>query len=388
MNNTLEQAINDKMQSPISTSFCFTDPDTFEGKTIYIGKRNEDENVNDSGNSFTQTCRSFIFRIGNRFLRFIDTPSVDDTRGIEQDIKNINQIMTYISRYEYLNGICIFLKSNETSFTIPFKYCVNELFRHLPKSTIENIMFIFTNSRLTFFKPGNTFPLLRSLFNKYKCEYNVELSFIHTNSFFVDNESVCYLALHRNNIRFHDAYRKDYIQSWDRTVKESSRLIARINNCLPYPVHDIISLYKVQQLISILTHAIYQIPKYIQQAIQLTEVFKKNILTNSQNNVEILFLDHPRLVCASSKCTGFVNINGIPMIEYKTICDESSTSEGSNQPIVRSFTTMDKKTGTVFNSFLFQVLNKSNQTIYFYCLRQLKILIKKWLYTNIEYLMN
>ena len=73
------------------------------------------------GESSTQQCRSFVFPIGDRNLRFIDTPGIGDSiRGFKQDTKNFQEILTYIVQYEHLNAVCILLKSNEDRSNITF----------------------------------------------------------------------------------------------------------------------------------------------------------------------------------------------------------------------------------------------------------------------------
>ena len=141
--DTLKEAARNKMQVVIPSSITFTDEETFEEKTIEIGQRNESENFNDTGQTGTQQCRSFVFRVGEKNLRIIDTPGIGDTRGLEYDTKNFQDMLTYISKYEHLNGVCILLKPNEERATILFRFCINELLRHLHQSVSENIVFIF-----------------------------------------------------------------------------------------------------------------------------------------------------------------------------------------------------------------------------------------------------
>ncbi|CAG8843022.1 25939_t:CDS:1, partial [Racocetra persica] len=50
-------------------------------------------------------------------IRFIDSPEIGDTRGVGKDKENFENILKYISNYEYLNGICILLKPNNARLT-------------------------------------------------------------------------------------------------------------------------------------------------------------------------------------------------------------------------------------------------------------------------------
>jgi len=41
--------------------------------------------------------------IGDRNIRLIDTPGLGNTNGVEQDNKNLLEILTYVSHYEHLD---------------------------------------------------------------------------------------------------------------------------------------------------------------------------------------------------------------------------------------------------------------------------------------------
>ena len=71
-------------------------------------------------------------------------------------MRNFHEILTSISQYEHLNGICILLQPNEERLTILFRFYINELLRHLNISASENMIFVFTNTRTTFYKAGST----------------------------------------------------------------------------------------------------------------------------------------------------------------------------------------------------------------------------------------
>jgi energy-coupling factor transporter ATP-binding protein EcfA2 len=251
-NDTLEQAVNDNMQVLAPSSFSVTDKDTFELRIINIGQECEEENSNEIGQSCTQKCRSFVFPIGDQILRLIETPAIGDTRGFEQDIKNLDDIITYIAQYERLNGICIFLKPNEERPNILFRYCLNELLRHLPKSAIENIIFVFTNARSTHFKYGSTESILQVLLDQHEKDYYVKIPFTKQNMFLLDNEPFRYLAFRENGIHINNEQTFNYKYSWNHTIKEYARLIAYVTTLPGHAIRDTVLLNDVEQLIRIL----------------------------------------------------------------------------------------------------------------------------------------
>ncbi|CAF5012214.1 unnamed protein product, partial [Rotaria sp. Silwood1] len=65
----------------IPSTFIVTDSETFDETKVLVGIPNDNENYENDRHSSTQLCRSYIFPIGNRSIRFIDGPGVGDTRG-------------------------------------------------------------------------------------------------------------------------------------------------------------------------------------------------------------------------------------------------------------------------------------------------------------------
>jgi hypothetical protein len=74
--------------------------------------------------------------------------------GLDKDELNFKNIMWSISSYKHLNGILILVKPNSARLTVAFKYCINELLKHLHKDAARNIVFCFTNSSGTNYEEG------------------------------------------------------------------------------------------------------------------------------------------------------------------------------------------------------------------------------------------
>lgn len=360
VNNTLEQAVNDKMQVLIPFSFYYTDEDSFGGKVIYIGEEDEYEQIMERSQTGTRKCRSFVFRIGDRLLRFIDTPPVGDTRGCKQDIQNIDEIMNYIARYKYLHAISILLRPDQTRADVDFQYHLLEYLRHLPKNAVENIIYIFTRSRSTLFQPGRTHTFLRHLFGEYHQKYDIQIPFQRANAFSVDNEGFRYVALHHHGISYSDERAQIFSRSWNYTIKELVRLLPYVIDRRACAVSDIVSLYQVQRFISLLTHSIFQMPYHVHEAIHQAEEYKRKtsqISYNiSQHDIEITSIDPPQLVSTNPKCAEVTYVDGSLKIGSKSICYRGSCFAGSavgnkHYPNIRNCAVMDSKTGTVFNVF-------------------------------------
>ena len=106
-----------------------------------------------------------------------------------------------------------------------------------------------------------------------------EYLFRKANAFFVDNEGLRYLALRHHGIQYSNGQAQDYTKSWNYTVKELVRFLSYIIDRRACAVSDIVSLYQVQQLISLLAHSIFQIDQHIVDALdeqeKIADVYKK-----------------------------------------------------------------------------------------------------------------
>lgn len=160
-------------------------------------------------------------------MKIIDTPGIADCRGVKQDKFNMKNILQFLSNFKELNAICVLLKPNNAKVSVLFKYCILELLTHLNKSACDNILFLFTNARGTFYQPGDTARALRMILEEIRLKPpNVEIKFDRDNCFCFDNESFRYLVAiaKRNNIAFESCVRDDFEKSWQRSVSECVRL--------------------------------------------------------------------------------------------------------------------------------------------------------------------
>ncbi|CAF3577632.1 unnamed protein product [Rotaria sp. Silwood1] len=221
--DTLQKARSSEPIVLMPVSFLMTVGDKFEEKIIRFGDEDPNENHHHPGQSVTQHCRSYVFTIDSRTkVRLIDTPGMGDTRGLDQDDLNMEHIISFITNLSHLNAICILLKPNESKLNVVLHSYFNRLLSFLGESVHHNIIFCFTNTRGTFFAPGNTGPLLKSMLAS--CSFK-DILFKKTNTFCFDNESFRYLVACKKNIEFDDYQKEEYQHSWVTSVNETNRLM-------------------------------------------------------------------------------------------------------------------------------------------------------------------
>ena len=138
-----------------------------------------------------------------------------DTRGLDQDEKNIQHILTYVNNLSHINAICLLFKPNASRLNIFFRSCIHQLFTYLTPIGYQNIIFCFTNARSTFYAPGDTGPLLRQML---KQEHLDDIPFQKQNTFCFDSESFRYLAARKCNVEFDDFQKEECWKSWTTSV--------------------------------------------------------------------------------------------------------------------------------------------------------------------------
>ncbi|CAF3417032.1 unnamed protein product [Rotaria sp. Silwood2] len=207
----------------IPVSFMLTINDNFDEKIIKFGEIDLNENHNDLGQSVTQHCKTYVFSISDRKkLRFIDTPGFGDTRGIDQDNLNMEEIFSFLDNIDYINGICLLFKPEVVQLNRYLRSCFMQLIDYFGNTIVENFIFCFTNARSTFFTPGNTLPLLKAFFKSFP---DTKVIFEKKNTFCFDSEAFRYLVAIKDNIEFNTIERTEFEQSWKASVAESERFL-------------------------------------------------------------------------------------------------------------------------------------------------------------------
>lgn len=268
---------------------------------------------------------------GAATIRLIDTPGIGDTRGIAHDRKNMADILQTLSNYDELHGILILLKSNSARLTISFIYCLKELLKHLHKSASQNMVFGFTNTRISNYTPGDTYGPLKTLLAQHP---DVGFSFSTRTTYCFDSESFRYLAAYKNNVFLDNE--EDFRRSWQHSRMEALRLVENFNSKPPHSVNSTISLNGARELISELTKPMAEISQTIRANIALCADREKELtdtrLTGNKLRMRVQLqriqlhpkvLDKPRTVCTDASCVEYKddgNGKGNVVTNYITRC--------------------------------------------------------------------
>ncbi|KRT81129.1 50S ribosome-binding GTPase [Oryctes borbonicus] len=322
----------------IPTKFVVMNED-FEEKVIEIGKDdNENNTMTESG---TRQARSYVFPInrkGIHTIRLIDTPGIGDPRGIDRDDENMENILSYISHIENLHAICFLLKPNNTRLTVIFHYCIKRLLSRLENSASKNIIFLFTNTRSTFYQPGDTITPLRAILKDIKNKPPfADIKFGKDNVFCLDNESFRYLVAVKNGVELGD--RQNFVESWKQSAEECWRMLHYVSgqansNLTPHKVKDTVCVNEARRIILQLSQPLADIADLINDNIKTLEWQNQTMQRDSLStfglknlyvpviNLRCKELSQPITVCTAESCIEIYTINNIKKYHYKQICHD------------------------------------------------------------------
>ena len=247
--DSLDRACDSPPFVLIPVSFLITVGHHFDEKLVKLGEEDPNEDHrHHPGRSVTQQCRSYVFPYkADRHVRIIDTPGMSDTRGLDQDDRNMQHILSYINHLPHLDAICILLKPNESRLNVVLRSYFNRLLTFLGPEVGQNVVFCFTDSRSTFFAPGDTGPLLRAMIKKLPTE---NIAFAKTNTFCFDSESFLYLMALQDQINFDAFEKQEYQKSWAASTTESLRFLQHTCETLkPFPQNRWRSIEHFQNII-------------------------------------------------------------------------------------------------------------------------------------------
>ncbi|KAH8808796.1 hypothetical protein F5884DRAFT_753313 [Xylogone sp. PMI_703] len=278
---------------------------------VKVGAVRDDEHDGSKGQSATQQTTVHSIAIGTSTVRLIDTPGIGDTRGLDYDRKNMADILATLSSYDEMHGILILLKSNNARLTVQFLYCVKELLTHLHRNAAANMVFGFTNTRISNYTPGDTFKPLQELLASHP---DVGLRLTTHTTYCFDSESFRYLAARKSNISMDNE--EDFRRSWNHSREEAHRLMNHFRSKPPHIVSSTISLNGTRELICELTKPMADISQLIRINIAVCEDQMEELQNKEMSRESLLQrlrmkkiqlkaepLAKPRTVCSHKDCT-------------------------------------------------------------------------------------
>ncbi|KAL6359863.1 hypothetical protein LRP88_07290 [Fusarium phalaenopsidis] len=203
----------------------------------------EDEGDGTTGHSATQQTNVYPHHHRHHHVPpVLDTPGIGDTRGAQYDKENMVDMMKNLSDYDVLHGILILLKSNSPRLNVLFKFCIKELLTHLHRSAVSNLVFGFTNTRISNYASGDVYGPLKKLLEEHP---DLGLALKRSNIYCFDWESFRFLAAHFKWVQLPNI--DDMRKSWAHSKEESERLIDHFRSTTPHNVNSTLSMNGARQ---------------------------------------------------------------------------------------------------------------------------------------------
>ncbi|TKR79779.1 hypothetical protein L596_013947 [Steinernema carpocapsae] len=309
----------------------------YNQQMIMVGKESADESLDKPGESATQRPKTYEFKVEGQLYRIIDVPGIGDSRGIDQDRKNFDLILDEINKQAEINAFCILMASDNPRITVAMRYCIYELLSNLHKGAAKNILFCFTKARTTFYKPGESYNILRKYLDDLSQQQGVKIPLDDSSSaFYFDNEPFKYLCLKQNGICL-DGQRKQYDRSFEVSRESTLRLFHRVQTLLPHDTREMAALTDTRRLILHMVPISAETTKKIQMNKKMLEDQMEKLAASkkigkslqehlyiNEYRIKTTPLKKPRTVCASSSCISKVPIADSVRynILYKKICHD------------------------------------------------------------------
>ena len=96
--------------------------------------------------SKTSGARSYYVELCGIKMGVIDTPGFGDSRGMEQDKRNVAKIIDALKEEDYINCVCLVINGRQNRMSATLRYVLTEVTAILPKEIVSNVIVVFTNT--------------------------------------------------------------------------------------------------------------------------------------------------------------------------------------------------------------------------------------------------
>lgn len=340
---TLDEALaNDSLDFVIPCSFNYQTMDRSDPNSPIVQRKiqvggDKDEVDGSGGESATQKTMVYPVILDDTVIRLIDTPGIGDTRGVDKDRENMQNILGMLSNFEKLHGILFLLKSNSARLTLMFRFVMEELLTHLHRDAALNMVFGFTNTRISNYMPGDTYTPLDNLLRRHS---RVQISLNPRTVYCFDSESFRFLAAEKMGTTMENI--QDFRLSWEKSESETKRLIEHFRSLAPHAVRSTLSLNQTRDLILHLTKPMADIMQTIDKTIQVNTDNRNELIDTRLrgdqlrqklhwDKIELVHhsLQYPRTVCNDVECKEYRDDGeGNKQTIYKSHCHPRCWLEG------------------------------------------------------------
>ncbi|XP_011408678.1 PREDICTED: uncharacterized protein LOC105315658 [Amphimedon queenslandica] len=197
------------------------------------------ENVNcDKMQSKTSDALKYTVSLGDTNLEIIDTPGFGDSRGIKEDKNHVKRIIDALKKEDYVNCVCLIINGRSSRMSATLSYVLSEITSILPKTILNNIIVVFTN----------TTGLLQLSFDlgalKHYFGRNLEHSYCIENPYCLFEK-----ANEKKGLMSKELLAESLKDEFERTAKTLNKLFATMKSFELVQTNDFLELYKKKEKI-------------------------------------------------------------------------------------------------------------------------------------------
>ena len=186
--------------------------------------------------SKTSDAKSYLVELSDLKIGVIDTPGFGDSRGMDVDKEHIRRIIDALKREEYINCVCLVLNGRASRMSATLQYVISEVTSILPKTVVNNVIVIFTNT---------TGPL-RLNFDLQELEKYFGRKIEH---FFCIENPYCLIEKAKEKQSGLSIYMiaDDLKDKFEKTAKQLDRMLTAIKEFEQIHTNDFIRLYQKKE---------------------------------------------------------------------------------------------------------------------------------------------
>ena len=188
--------------------------------------------------SKTSGAKLYNVELGELKLGIIDTPGFGDSRGIEEDEKNVKKIIAALENEEteFVNCVCLVINGRSCRSTVLLKYVLSEVTAILPQDVLNNVIVVFSNTK-DILELNFKVSELREYFGK------------DIKNYFCIENPYCKLekAKEKQDEIPLDLIAESLLQSFVDTAKVLQKMYTKIKDFAPIYTHRFVALHRKKE---------------------------------------------------------------------------------------------------------------------------------------------
>ena len=213
--------------------------------------------------SKTSEAKFYVTEVCQMAMTVIDTPGFGDSRGLEQDKKNVKKIIDALRHQDYVNCVCLVINGRQARMSVSLKYILGEISSILPKEVFNNIIVVFTNTADALDCNFDIRELNPYFGKKLDCDFYIENPYCRIEK-----------AKQKSTQLSADQIARSLSKSFEDTAKTLHLLQQTIKDFNDVHTHHFIRLYNKKQEIEkgvIIILASYDQQTYLEEQIKIKE---------------------------------------------------------------------------------------------------------------------